>query len=105
MNREEDDVAVLEDKSGRITIKNTEKFNINNFVSGGIMALKGKAINGGYFQVSDFCFAGTPFPSYVPEGLNTNIKRDLYDKDALQQSSGRKFVALLSGIHFGQEAS
>lgn len=49
MNREEDDVAVLEDKSGRITIKNTEKFDINNFVSGGIMALKGKAINGGYF--------------------------------------------------------
>ena len=49
VNKEEDDVAVLEDKSGRITIKKTENFNIDNFVSGSIMALKGKAIAGGYF--------------------------------------------------------
>ena len=37
----EDDIAVLEDKSGRITIKNSEEFNINWFVSGCILALKG----------------------------------------------------------------
>lgn len=61
VNKEEDDVAVLEDKSGRITIKKTELFNIDHFVSGSIMALKGKAISGGYFQVSDYCFAGIPF--------------------------------------------
>lgn len=49
VNKDEDDVAVLEDKSGRITIKKTDKFNIDKFVSGSIMALKGKAIQGGYF--------------------------------------------------------
>ena len=49
MDKDENDIAVLEDKSGRITIKKTDQFDINHFVSGGIMALKGKAINGGYF--------------------------------------------------------
>ena len=61
VNKEEDDVAVLEDKSGRITIKNSAIFNINHFVSGTILALKGRAINGGYFEVQDHCFAGVPF--------------------------------------------
>ena len=51
VNKEEDDVAVLEDKSGRITIKKTDNFNIDSFVSGSIMALKGKAVEGGYFHV------------------------------------------------------
>ena len=43
------DVAVLEDRSGRITIQNSAKFRINTFVSGTIIALKGKAVAGGYF--------------------------------------------------------
>jgi len=55
------DVAVLEDISGRITVKNSARFMISNFVSGSIMALKGKAITGGYFEVDEFCFAGVPF--------------------------------------------
>jgi hypothetical protein len=59
---EEGDVAVLEDISGRITIKNSPKrFEIQHFVSGTILALKGRAIDGGYFEVSDYCFAGIPF--------------------------------------------
>ena len=65
-----DDVAVLEDKSGRITIKNSEEFNINRFVSGCILALKGKAITGGYFEVSEYCFAGIPYQSQIPKQLN-----------------------------------
>jgi len=61
VNHTEDDVAVLEDISGRITIKNSANFNINSFVSGTILALKGKAIAQGYFEVEDYCFAGAPF--------------------------------------------
>jgi hypothetical protein len=57
---------VLEDISGRITIKNSPIFEINNFVSGTIVALRGQAINGGYFEVKDHCFAGIPFPSDIP---------------------------------------
>ena len=63
VNQDEDDVAVLEDKSGRITIQRTQKFDFNNFVSGCILALKGKAIKGGYFEVSEYCFAGIPYKS------------------------------------------
>jgi len=55
------DVAVLEDISGRITVKTSAIFDINHFVSGTIIALKGKAITGGYFEVEDYCFAGVPF--------------------------------------------
>lgn len=58
---EKNDVAVLEDKSGRITIRNSDKFDINHFVSGSVVALKGQAIDGGYFQVDDYCFAGMPY--------------------------------------------
>ena len=62
VNKAEEDVAVLEDISGRISIKNNTKvFDINTFVSGSVMALKGKAQQGGYFHVTDFTFAGVPF--------------------------------------------
>ena len=58
---EQNDTGVLEDISGRITIKNSQNFNINHFVSGSVMALKGQAKTGGYFEVNDQCFAGYPF--------------------------------------------
>ena len=58
---DETDVAVLEDISGRITVKTCPIFNINHFVSGTILALNGRAITGGYFEVEDYCFAGIPF--------------------------------------------
>jgi hypothetical protein len=41
VNHAEEDVAVLEDISGRITLKNSKVFPINEFVSGSILALKG----------------------------------------------------------------
>lgn len=41
VNNEEEDIAVLEDISGRITLKNSKVFPINEFVSGTIIALKG----------------------------------------------------------------
>lgn len=94
----DDDVAVLEDKSGRITIKNSKEFNISNFVSGCILALKGQAITGGYFQVSEYCFAGIPFQSKLPKAINVKSKKDLYD-------GPRKLVAFISGIQFGQSTS
>ena len=87
-------MAVLEDKSGRITIKNSIEFNINNFVTGSILALRGKVITGGYFQVAEYCFAGIPFQSSIPKGINVTSKKDLY-------TGPRKFVAFISGIQFG----
>lgn len=97
VNKEEEDVAVLEDKSGRITIKNSpQNFNIDHFVSGSILALRGKAINGGYFEVQDFCFAGVPFRESPRNSKQLSKTNELYDTTALK--SKRQFVALVSGL-------
>lgn len=50
-DEKDQDVPVLEDISGRITIKDSPNFRIDEFVSGTIVALKGRAVNGGYFEV------------------------------------------------------
>jgi hypothetical protein len=96
------DTGVLEDISGRITIKNSSYFNISSIVSGTVMALKGQAKAGGYFEVVDHCFAGYPFNSHVPNDLKLlGTQRNLHDPSALEQTSGREFVAFISGLKFG----
>ena len=69
VNKDESDVAVLEDKSGRITIRSNDIFDINHYVSGTILALKGQEVTGGYFEVSDICFAGIPTRDDCPQGV------------------------------------
>ena len=67
------------------------------------MALRGQAINGGYFEVHDHCFAGIPFQADIPKGCSTiGMKRELYDPEALKPESGRHFVAFISGVQFGK---
>lgn len=56
-----EDYAVLEDSSGRIRIKRSEKFNPDYFVTGCIVALKGTVDTNGFFEVRDYCYAGIPF--------------------------------------------
>lgn len=100
------DSAVLEDISGRITIKNSDNFNINVYVSGTVMAMKGQAKAGGYFEVNDVCYAGIPFNQSVPNDLKLlGQKRDIFDPQALQPDSGREFVAFISGLKFGYSQS
>jgi hypothetical protein len=48
------DTGVLEDRSGRVCIKDSASFKIDNFVSGTIIAFLGTAQDGGYFEVEDF---------------------------------------------------
>lgn len=57
----EDDYAVLEDNSGRVKIKKSERFAPLNFVTGSIIALKGIVDKNGIFDVMDYCYAGIPF--------------------------------------------
>lgn len=102
VNKDESDVAVLEDKSGRITIRSNEIFDINHYVSGTIVALKGQEVTGGYFQVSDICFAGIPTRDDCPASVQIDVTRDLYDEHALQARASRQFIALVSGIQFGR---
>jgi DNA polymerase delta subunit 2 len=57
----DDDFVVLEDSSGRIRVRKSDKFNPSYFVTGSIIALKGVSDNSGFFTVDDFCYASIPF--------------------------------------------
>ena len=94
------DTGVLEDRSGRVCIKDSETFKIDNFVSGTIIAFLGTAQDGGYFQVEDYQLAGLPFNPQVPK-IKLDLKRDLYDYTAMQKVQNRKFIAIVSGLRFG----
>jgi DNA polymerase delta subunit 2 len=77
----EDDQVILEDSSGRINIKASPKFIVDEQITGSIIAILGKADKQGYFEVDDFCFAGIPFQSDIPHfvpGMTRNM-RDLFD--------------------------
>jgi hypothetical protein len=61
------DTAILEDASGRISIRSTDQFDCNHFVTGSIIALLGHVDQGGYFVCEDHCFAGIPFKDNLPQ--------------------------------------
>lgn len=77
------DVAVLEDEGGRVSLVG-EKFDVGRHVTGVIIAVKGKVLESGDFEVSDTCFAGL-----APQGpLEGSGQSDRY-------------VALVSGFSMG----
>jgi DNA polymerase delta subunit 2 len=69
----EEDFAVLEDNSGRIRIKRSDKFNPDDFITGSIVALKGIVDSNGFFEVKDHCYAGIPFQSPIPKAVNLKL--------------------------------
>jgi DNA polymerase delta subunit 2 len=89
---------VLEDSSGRVRIKRNEIFQPENFVTGTIVAMKGKVDKNGFFDVHDLCYAGIPFKK-LPKSVSQNLtlKRGLYD-----ELEGREFIAFVSGLEFGE---
>ena len=89
------DFAILEDASGRIQIRENENFLCSSFVTGSIVALLGKADSAGYFMVQDYCYSGIPFKAELAEGVDTTIKRELFDK------SPRNFALFFSGLNIG----
>ena len=95
------DVGVIEDRSGRINVTGSEVFDIHSFVSGSVLALKGKAIDGGYFVVEDYCMAGLTFNPHIPKHSLVGQKRDLYDFELMKDPNQRNFVAFVSGLDFG----
>lgn len=51
------DVAVLEDEGGRVSLVG-DTFDVGRYVTGVIVAVRGKVLESGDFEVSDTCFAG-----------------------------------------------
>ena len=95
----EADQAILEDASGRISIRKSEVFKVEEQVTGSIIAILGKADASGYFNVIDTCTAGISFKPELPRTVVLG-KRALFDNDLLL-SNDRKFIALTSGLNFG----
>ena len=74
----------MEDSSGRINIKESANFRIDEQVTGTIMALLGVADDQGYFGVQDVCLAGIPFKAQLPGGVAIEEqKKELFDDDLL----------------------
>ena len=68
----EKDHIVLEDNKGRIKIMTSENFQAKDFITGSIIALKGKTDSAGFFSVSDHCYAGIPFKHEIPTRISLN---------------------------------
>jgi hypothetical protein len=93
----ENDLAVLEDASGRINIKETEHFSPSNFTTGSIVALLGYVDNAGLFACEDHCFAGILYRPELPKHIS-------FKKQSLFESlENRKFVMFTSGLNFGSQ--
>lgn len=69
----EDDYCVLEDNSGRVRIKKSEKFDPKHFATGSIIALRGIVDKNGIFDVHDTCYAGIPFYRQIPRGVDVRL--------------------------------
>lgn len=62
----DEDKAILEDSSGRISIRTTATFRPQEYVTGSIIALLGSIDSLGYFIVEDTCLPGIPFNTQIP---------------------------------------
>mmetsp|Transcript_17021 Transcript_17021/g.50801 ORF Transcript_17021/g.50801 Transcript_17021/m.50801 type:complete len:486 (+) Transcript_17021:287-1744(+) len=105
-----DDVMILEDEKARMVLRSTDDL-IGRVTTGVALIVKGSAVPGGDFVVSDYRFAGLPPPM---KGIDAPAPAPpqpaaLSNGAAAQNGSGtcgngRKFVALVSGLGIGGEA-
>lgn len=61
-----EDYIVVEDSSGRIKIKKSDKIQPEKFITGSIMAFKGHVDQNGFFVVEDYCDAGYDPDHFLP---------------------------------------
>lgn len=98
---------MIEDHSARIKIlKNTDKSSplcSANFVTGTVVALKGKMDPNGLFEVTDFTYPGVPCIESMPKDYEqlVNMKDNEAPRSIYEDLENREFVAFVSGIEFG----
>lgn len=95
---------IIEDQSGRIKIMKNDIMDPANFVTGAVVAIKGRITTNGLFEGSDFTFPGLPSIESMPEQYNdlvTNIEESKGAAPLFENLEQREFVAIFSGIEFG----
>jgi DNA polymerase delta subunit 2 len=90
---DESDSMIIEDTSGRLKIGKTEQVYPNLFVTGTVLALKGKVTTNGIFEATDYCFSGIG-PAKAMEVPHKWI-------GLFENLDTRAFVAIVSGLDFG----
>lgn len=84
-----DDKLILEDETQRIQLK--EVIDVHSVVTGVVVAVQGKEVDGGKFIVEDFCFADPR--DYISLGIPKEV------------STMDRWVVLVSGFGFGNNAA
>lgn len=73
-----------------------------DFVTGTVIALKGKINTNGFFEVSDYTFPGIPSINQVPTEFKSLMRMDTDEEELLMHNLGsRNFAAFISGVEFG----
>lgn len=99
---DESDTLLIEDQSGRMKIMVNEIMNPANFVTGSVVALKGRANSNGLFEANDFTYAGIPSLESVPDGFDQQMDEEVKEQRPLfEDIENRTFIAFVSGLQFG----
>lgn len=99
-----EDTMLIEDHSGRMKIFKNEIMNPGNFVTGAVLALKGRINSNGLFEATDFTYPGVPSVEKMPEIYNQHMDLDEETKEPrglFEDLENREFVAFVSGLEFG----
>ena len=100
---DESDYLLIEDQSGRMKVVNNEIMNPANFITGSVVALKGRITTNGCFEASDFCFPGIPSIRSMPDGYEhlANFEENKDEISLFENLQNREFVCFVSGLEFG----
>eukprot|EP00343_Euplotes_focardii_P001345 CAMPEP_0205800516 /NCGR_PEP_ID=MMETSP0205-20121125/2188_1 /ASSEMBLY_ACC=CAM_ASM_000278 /TAXON_ID=36767 /ORGANISM="Euplotes focardii, Strain TN1" /LENGTH=277 /DNA_ID=CAMNT_0053063709 /DNA_START=46 /DNA_END=879 /DNA_ORIENTATION=+ len=100
---DESDSILIEDQTGRMKIDTNEVINPANFVTGTVVAMKGRINTNGSFQASDFTFPGIPSIMTMPENFDhlVGAEENKEDISLFEDLENREFLCFVSGMEFG----
>jgi hypothetical protein len=83
-------------------IMTNEIMNPANFVTGAVIAIKGKGNSNGLFEANDFTYPGIPSLESIPDGFDQQMEEENKEQRSLfEDLERRSFVAFVSGLEFG----
>mmetsp|Transcript_5254 Transcript_5254/g.11653 ORF Transcript_5254/g.11653 Transcript_5254/m.11653 type:complete len:503 (+) Transcript_5254:5650-7158(+) len=90
----DDDTLILEDESGRCSLKGLEQDFVDSVVTGIIIAVKGTLSEAGDLQVEGFCFPGFGPCAPVEGGVVDTVEKT-------EIVGGHRYLAIASGLEIG----
>ena len=97
-----EDFLVIEDFSGRVRVSKNSEISSGEFVSGVIVAAKGRLDDRGLFLIEEITF---PIADYhpLPQRIKTNLSKNQKSNSAFEFiSSDSPLIGFISGLQFGK---